>query len=250
MFNKILVPLDGTDNAEQIGGWVAGLARAVGAEIMLLSVVDPELVARPASGPGRDRPEPGSHPLDAPASASRFTGSDAMGGSPYIQQFSPTTEHTPGFGTQVVDQAVLNSRSYLDGEAKLMRARGLKVSTLVTIGSPVREIVSIAAKEDVDMIAMATHRGSSLARGILGSVTDRVIRSTHVPVLTVRPGTKTAFTNNAGAPNVVIVPLDRSELSEQAVPAATAIAERIGVRYRIPDCDQATCRFRDRLRIH
>jgi nucleotide-binding universal stress UspA family protein len=78
------------------------------------------------------------------------------------------------------------------------------------------------------MIAMATHRGSAIARGVLGSVTDRVLRSSHVPVMAVHPESLTAFTGTSGQPEVVVVPLDGSKRSESAVSLGVEIAGACG----------------------
>jgi nucleotide-binding universal stress UspA family protein len=42
MFKKILVPLDGSEHSRKIVGWATGLAGALNAEIILLSVIDLE----------------------------------------------------------------------------------------------------------------------------------------------------------------------------------------------------------------
>jgi nucleotide-binding universal stress UspA family protein len=49
-------------------------------------------------------------------------------------------------------------------------------------------IAGYADERDVDVIVMATHGRSSVERFLLGSVTDKVIRSTDTPVVTIRPG--------------------------------------------------------------
>ena len=56
---KILVPLDGSENAEKIGGWVSGLARPFDAEVVLVTIVDPDKIELPRStaepSPGQTR---------------------------------------------------------------------------------------------------------------------------------------------------------------------------------------------------
>ncbi|MFC6784745.1 universal stress protein [Halobaculum halobium] len=52
-------------------------------------------------------------------------------------------------------------------------------------GTPVSEITAYAEEADVDAIVMATHGRSGLDRYLVGSVTEKVVRSSHVPVLTV-----------------------------------------------------------------
>jgi nucleotide-binding universal stress UspA family protein len=72
---------------------------------------------------------------------------------------------------------------------------------------------------------MATQRESALARGVLGSVTDRVLHSTAIPIFTLYPGELHGFKNTSGGPHRVIVPFDGSSLSETAIEPATEIAK-------------------------
>jgi nucleotide-binding universal stress UspA family protein len=72
---------------------------------------------------------------------------------------------------------------------------------------------------------MATQRESALARGVLGSVTDRVLHSTAIPIFTLYPGELHDFENTSGGPHRVIVTFDGSSLSETAIEPATEIAK-------------------------
>lgn len=56
----------------------------------------------------------------------------------------------------------------------------------VVDGSPSRKIVNYAAENDIDVIVMGTHGRSGVDRLLLGSVAERVVRSSTVPVLTIR----------------------------------------------------------------
>jgi nucleotide-binding universal stress UspA family protein len=64
------------------------------------------------------------------------------------------------------------------------------VETAVLEGSPSRKIVRYAEREGCDLIAMGTHGRGGIDRLLLGSVAERVVRSSEVPVLTVRVGTR------------------------------------------------------------
>ena len=66
-------------------------------------------------------------------------------------------------------------------------ARGLEVTTTVREGHPAEAILEHAETEPVDLIAMGTAGRGGVDRFVLGSVTDRVVRSAPVPVVTVRP---------------------------------------------------------------
>ena len=59
------------------------------------------------------------------------------------------------------------------------------VEASVLSGRPHRAIVDYAAEYDVDLIVMGTHGRTGLDRYLLGSVTERVVRLSDVPVLAV-----------------------------------------------------------------
>jgi nucleotide-binding universal stress UspA family protein len=60
------------------------------------------------------------------------------------------------------------------------------VETAVKYGHPYREIHSYVDANDIDLIVMGTHGRSGLERYLLGSVTEKIVRTSAVPVLTVR----------------------------------------------------------------
>jgi nucleotide-binding universal stress UspA family protein len=80
-------------------------------------------------------------------------------------------------------QAVQN---YLDGLAERLRAKGITVTTMLAEGHVADEIIKAAQKTRADLIAMSTHGRSGLRRWALGSITDKVLHESQVPVLTVQ----------------------------------------------------------------
>ncbi|HKL28287.1 MAG TPA: universal stress protein [Natrialbaceae archaeon] len=64
--------------------------------------------------------------------------------------------------------------------------RGVTVTTAVLEGSAAEAILDYADRVGVDMIVMGTHGRSGLDRFLVGSVAERVIRMSDVPVMTVR----------------------------------------------------------------
>jgi nucleotide-binding universal stress UspA family protein len=65
---------------------------------------------------------------------------------------------------------------------------GVAVEQVIREGSPAVEIVEYARDGDCDVVAMGTHGRGGLNRILLGSVAERVVRNSPVPVLTVRVG--------------------------------------------------------------
>ena len=62
---------------------------------------------------------------------------------------------------------------------------GLRMRQLVDAGQPCGAIVDCAEKEGVDLIVMSSHGRSGLSRMLVGSVTDRLVRTAPCPVLVV-----------------------------------------------------------------
>lgn len=79
------------------------------------------------------------------------------------------------------------AQSYLWGKAAELKGAGLKVSTEVGVGPVGQTILDFAKNIDADLIAMATHGRGGLARFVIGSVADQIMRGSHVLVLLVRP---------------------------------------------------------------
>jgi nucleotide-binding universal stress UspA family protein len=79
-------------------------------------------------------------------------------------------------------------RELVESVAERGRERGVSVETAVVEGDPADRIVEYVASEGIDLVVMPTHGRPELAKTIVGSVTDRVIRTSPVPVVVVRLG--------------------------------------------------------------
>lgn len=86
----------------------------------------------------------------------------------------------------------LNQALTDEGERALQdiedRANDVPVESNLVDGSPAKEIVEYASSAGCDVIVMGTHGRSGVDRLLLGSVAERVVRSSEVPVLTIRVG--------------------------------------------------------------
>jgi nucleotide-binding universal stress UspA family protein len=63
----------------------------------------------------------------------------------------------------------------------------IKLAPTVRTGNPADEIRRFAEQEGVDLIVMATHGRTGLRHVVLGSVAEKVVRLSSIPVLTVKP---------------------------------------------------------------
>jgi nucleotide-binding universal stress UspA family protein len=140
----ILVPHDFGDPSAAALTYAEHLARALGARITLLHVVED-----PAEG-----------------------GDDA---AELVHQLAPALrEH--------VSEVLLDA---LETVASRARGGGVAVAAKVRVGRPWCEIDAEAAEGGFDLIVMGTHGRHGLARGLLGSVAEKVVRTAPCPVLTV-----------------------------------------------------------------
>ena len=68
-----------------------------------------------------------------------------------------------------------------------LRAQGVASRAVTVEGSPADEILSYTEKNNVDLIVMSTHGRSGLSRFFFGSVAERVSRHSRAPVLLLAP---------------------------------------------------------------
>jgi nucleotide-binding universal stress UspA family protein len=126
--------------------------------------------------------------------------------------------------TQVIDQA----QSTLDAAVSRLEASGVTAESHVYSDDPVHAILDAAQRKAADLIVMSTHGRSGLGRMVYGSVTDQVLRRATVPVLLVPSIVERPWPTDA--PLSLLVPLDGSELAEEALTAAEVLAEAFDTR--------------------
>ena len=186
MYSRILVPLDGSDLAEQALPYAVALADVLDSPVVLLRV--PENI----------------HPL----------GHDDFDFSSSLQGMS-------------AEDLKKESVDYLDGVASRLRNQGLKVSAKVRTGEAADLIVEEAAFEEDTIVIMASRGRSGIARWVMGSVADAVLRGVEGPLLLVRPVDGPALEE----PTIdrILLPLDGSELAEQVLPHADLLAKKLKI---------------------
>jgi glycine betaine transporter len=63
----------------------------------------------------------------------------------------------------------------------------IRLTQVVRSGHPAAEIRRFSQEENVDLIVMATHGRTGVKHALMGSVAEKVVRISTVPVLTVKP---------------------------------------------------------------
>ncbi|MEP6775987.1 MAG: universal stress protein, partial [Chloroflexota bacterium] len=194
MKDQILVPLDGSELAERVLPTAISFAHITGSSIVLLHAM------------------------------ATLSVSETIGG---IFPATPSVWEN-------WDDETRSTQSYLEGIARKLTGMKLVVRTEVVEGQAATAIVKYAKEHrSVRLIAMATHGRSGLGRLVLGSVADRVLHSSPVPMLLVRVAGHhdTAALEQTDAIRIayktILVPLDSSRLAEQALGHAVGLASKM-----------------------
>lgn len=93
----------------------------------------------------------------------------------------------PTIDVEAQEAAWQRATDYLADVAARLRARGLTVTPEVHVGRPATEITECALARGVNLIAMTTHGRGGVARLLIGSVADKVLRGATLPLLVHRP---------------------------------------------------------------
>lgn len=100
---------------------------------------------------------------------------------------SPYPPAAGGAGAPGAGEQSREAGAYLSSVAERLRGDGVEVAGVeVREGSPAATILELA-REQADVIAMATHGRGGVKRWLLGSVSDKVVRGADMPVLLTRP---------------------------------------------------------------
>ncbi|MBB6645579.1 universal stress protein [Halobellus ruber] len=137
MYETILVPIDGSDQAQAALDHAVALAEEHSSTVNLLYVAD--------------------------------TNRDSL-----TVQGGEVVDALEQEGNRIVSEAVEG----LDA--------GVDVVDTVLTGDPVETILDYADSVDADLVVMGTHGRRGLDRYLLGSTTERVVRLSSTPVLTIR----------------------------------------------------------------
>ncbi|WIV66711.1 universal stress protein [Natrialbaceae archaeon AArc-T1-2] len=148
MYDRILIPTDGSEPARAAIDEGLRLAKQNDATVHALYVVEPI-------------------PL----------GGFAAGAEPASAEWDDVVDEQKSEGTKAVDE-VANRGDEFDVE----------VVTEIEYGKPNEAILEYADEEDIDAIVIGTHGRSGADRLVIGSVAEKIVRKSDVPVLTVRRG--------------------------------------------------------------
>ena len=154
MYQKIMVPLDGSKLAECVLPHVEAFIQVCQAHtVIFVRVVEP--------------------------ASSRFLGAPtATGNADYKQVLK--------YIRKVEEERKASAAKYLQEVMAQLKCDGIKFQKEVLVGNVADCLVDFSASRNIDLIIIATHGRSGVSRWVRGSVADRILRAASVPVLMVR----------------------------------------------------------------
>jgi nucleotide-binding universal stress UspA family protein len=106
--------------------------------------------------------------------------------------------------------------------------KAVEARTEVVTGIPADGIIDYASKHHIDLILLATHGRSGIRRWVMGSVADKVLRASQVPIWLVRAAIPEKVIHDEWPKMGFLVPLDGSKLAESVLPHVEALAKQRG----------------------
>lgn len=192
MFNRILVPLDGSPLAEGAIPHAEQFARIFGSSIILLQVLDPTSYhENPTS-------------LDPLSWQIRKAEADI---------------YMKGIAARIREHLHIQKQHAGEGSANKSR-----VEYVIREGKTAENIVAFAQAENIDLLVISTHGSGGISRWNLSSVTQKVINLIYLPVLLIRaylqpcPEAAQIFYRR------ILLPIDSSRRAESALSAGIALA--------------------------
>ncbi|WP_436925515.1 universal stress protein [Halosimplex amylolyticum] len=122
---------------------------------------------------------------------------------------------------ETIDVLVREGEDVVEEAAKTLDTLGVSYDTDVVQGNPAPTIVDYAERYGHDLVVMPTHGREGLSRFLLGSVSEKVVRLSTVPVLTVRMQPDETFVFPY---ENVLVPTDGSDAATHAAEHTLSVA--------------------------
>ena len=195
MYDRMIVPLDGSQLAEQVLPYVHVVGKRLRCPITLVRVYDVPATLEGVSGSTIDR---------------------------------------------VADELRADAGRYLERVKNSLVDVGTEVSVVGKQGEAASVIIEEAEKGSSTIVMISSHGRSGVTRWAMGSVAEKVLQATNIPLLIIRDQTGEGISLTEGDKNPedwrtllnvanIIIPLDGSPLSEQVIPHATVLANSLGV---------------------
>ncbi|MEI6186579.1 MAG: universal stress protein [Dehalococcoidia bacterium] len=145
MYQKIMVPLDGSQVAECVIPHIETIAGKADTNVELVTVIEP---------------------LEIPTRGQIAISDDEI--------------------KQIDAEGKKEAHKYLDQVCLRLKQAGVNARVVLLTGRAADSLVRYANNNDVDLIIMATHGRSGISKMFWGSVAEKILRATTIPVLLIK----------------------------------------------------------------
>ncbi len=163
LYKKILIATDGSEYVKKAVTHAIELAKLSGAELHAVYVMD----IKSSRGP-----------------KSYLYTDISMGGMKRILRKEDFSTNLSTEGQRMILRR--EGDVAIRGIEDLAKQEGLDIVKWIIQGHPAEQILKLAEEQSVDLIVMGTLGRGGIEKFLLGSVADKVIRNSRIPVLTVR----------------------------------------------------------------
>jgi len=119
-------------------------------------------------------------------------------------------------GPEAVTRILNDAQEALDRQSQTINAAGVEHFTVIREGTVHEVIRDYAEEHDVDLVVVGTHGRSGISKLMYGSVTERVLKTVHTPIIVVPP-------KGGRVPSSIVIAYDFSEPAKHAAEVARAI---------------------------
>ena len=152
MYKRILVPLDGSEQSEEVLPWVGMLAEINESEVVLLRVAE--------------------YPYSLYSTCYEYPPSDSDLAKTILNK------------KRAICREV---QDYLERIASTLGTAGVKVTPEICEGPVVEAILTSTDRLHIDLIVLSTCGQSGGTQWVMGAIADRVLHEAQVPVILIRP---------------------------------------------------------------
>lgn len=154
MYKKIMVPLDGSKLAECVLPHVDGFVTGCQVEtIIFVRVIEP--------------------------TPTRYS---EVGSTVNPENYETVRKNVE----RIEEESRSSAERYLKEVISRVKQDGIKYKVDVLVGKVADSLVDYVDANEIDLVLIATHGRSGISRWVRGSIADRVLRTSHAPVLMVR----------------------------------------------------------------
>jgi len=181
MYNKVVVPLDGSRLAEVALPHLEVIARGCGVKEILLVSVTQRVKGQVIAGPVQEnvREHAGEIRDDQPP-----VKAGTAAGNVIYSIATPGRQQVP----MTLGRMARSAAIYLDGIGAQLEKKGFNVTAHVLVGKPSEEIVRYAEAQKADLIVMASRGKSGISQWDTGNIASKVVKAAKMPVLLIKPG--------------------------------------------------------------